>query len=79
MHVVVSGGTGFIGAHLVRYLLQREHAVTVVSRNPARVAEQFGERAKSCKLDELPESFDAVLNFAGATLDRRWNRAYKTG
>jgi hypothetical protein len=77
MHVVVSGGTGFIGAHIVRYLLQREHAVTVVSRNPAKVDELFGGRANGCKLEELPDGFDAVVNLAGATLDRRWNKAYK--
>ncbi|MCA8914424.1 MAG: TIGR01777 family oxidoreductase [Planctomycetes bacterium] len=77
MHVVISGGTGFIGAHVVRYLLQREHAVTVISRNPAKAAAQFGGKAQSCLLEELPESFDAVVNLAGATLDRRWNKAYK--
>ncbi|MCB9893920.1 MAG: TIGR01777 family protein [Planctomycetes bacterium] len=77
MHVVVSGGTGFIGAHIVRYLLQREHTVTVVSRNPSKASAQFGGKAQACELEKLPDSFDAVINLAGATLDRRWNKAYK--
>lgn len=35
-HVVVLGGTGFVGRHLVARLLQRGHRVTVLSRGPER-------------------------------------------
>lgn len=38
MNVVVAGGTGFIGRHVVRALLDAGHAVTVMTRYPAGVA-----------------------------------------
>lgn len=77
MHVVVSGGTGFIGKPLVEHLAGREHSVTVVSRDPAKVGKLFGGDVAGCALDALPDSFDAVINLAGASLDQRWTKAYK--
>lgn len=37
MNVVVAGGTGFIGRHVVRALIEAGHRVSVMSRNPASV------------------------------------------
>lgn len=34
MKVLVTGGTGFVGSHLVRRLLSRRHDVTTLDRNP---------------------------------------------
>ena len=34
MHVLVTGGTGFIGTALVQQLLATGHSVTVLSRKP---------------------------------------------
>jgi NADH dehydrogenase len=36
--LVVAGGTGFLGRHIVRSLLEAGHDVTVLSRNPSRVS-----------------------------------------
>jgi nucleoside-diphosphate-sugar epimerase len=33
MHILVTGGTGFLGQHLVRTLLDRQHSVSMVGRN----------------------------------------------
>jgi uncharacterized protein len=60
MDVVVSGGTGFVGSHLVPALRARGDVVTVLARGdvaPARKA-------------------DAVVNLSGAgVLDERWSPA----
>jgi uncharacterized protein len=77
MHVLVSGGTGFVGTRLVNHLLGAGHKVTVASRSPARVADQFGGRAAGCDYDNLPAAFDGVINLAGASLDKRWTQARK--
>lgn len=37
MKVVVAGGTGFLGRHIVRHLLDAGHRVTVLGRSPAKV------------------------------------------
>ena len=37
MKVLVTGGTGFVGSHSVRALLDEGHAVRLLVRNPARV------------------------------------------
>lgn len=38
MNVVVAGGTGFIGRHVAKALIDGGHRVTVMSRNPGSVA-----------------------------------------
>lgn len=77
MHVVVSGGTGFIGKHLVKHLLGRGHSVSVISRSPQQVAGLFDGKAAGCTLETLPAKFEGVINLAGATLDKRWTAARK--
>ena len=47
MHIVVAGGGGFIGGHLVSALLAEGHRVTAVDRKP---------------LDEWQQVFDAAEN-----------------
>jgi hypothetical protein len=36
MNVLMIGGTGFLGSHIVDKLIDRDHRVTVISRNPDR-------------------------------------------
>jgi dihydroflavonol-4-reductase len=51
MKVLVTGGTGFVGAHCVSALIAEGHDVAVLARDPARVAgalEPLGVRAGRC-------------------------------
>lgn len=43
MHVLVVGGTGFIGYHIVQELLAQHHKVTVLSRNPEKAKKTFAD------------------------------------
>jgi hypothetical protein len=75
MHVLVTGGTGFIGRLLCARLQEAGHAVSVLTRDPAR-AQVPGARLVVAL--EQAEGVDAVVNLAGASLfDRRWTDAYK--
>jgi UDP-glucose 4-epimerase len=79
MHVLVTGGAGFIGAHSARALLGRKHRVTVVDDLSHGRREAVSEGADLVVLDiRTPEvvslfdsrRFDAVLHLA-AQMDVR--------
>ncbi|PPE75254.1 TIGR01777 family protein [Solimonas fluminis] len=72
MHVLVTGGTGFIGKALCEALLEREYEVTVLTRNGGKARElPFGTRI-AMKMDGIG-GFDAVVNLAGESLaEHRW-------
>ena len=75
MHVLMTGGTGLIGAATVTALKERDATVTVLTRRPPADAPCV-EYITSLSQCEGP--VDAVINLAGAGLaDRRWSRAYK--
>lgn len=77
MHVLITGGTGFIGRELCQQLFQAGHTVTVLTRaitatKPARP----GVRLITALQDA--QDVDAVINLAGEPLaESRWNAASK--
>ena len=79
--VLVAGGTGFIGRALVERLLDAGHAVTVLTRDPARAAGPLGGRVACVRsADALAPgaAFDAVVNLAGApVVGPRWTERRK--
>lgn len=63
MRIVVAGGTGFVGRHLARALLDAGHEVAVLGRDPSKVAripELHGARALRGDVTD-PASLDAPL------------------
>ncbi|MDQ7054261.1 MAG: TIGR01777 family oxidoreductase [candidate division KSB1 bacterium] len=85
MNVLIAGGSGFIGRHLVSHLLAERHRVGVLSRSPdAHRSSLPGElewlswpvRAEGDWLNRLPE-FDAIINLAGDNLGSGWWTAAK--
>lgn len=70
MKIAISGATGFVGRHLTAYLLKKGHEVVPLGR--ADFAEEVRDR-----LAYLVAECDAVINLAGAPIDRRWSRKYK--
>lgn len=77
MHVVITGGTGLIGSHLVEALRDRGDEVTIVSREPSG-PDQVGWSPKDPGSLTLPEPTDAIVHLAGAPIvARRWTQAYK--
>lgn len=73
MKVLVTGGTGFVGTHLVNALLRRGHAVAVLARHPDRARSRYNRPVERVRGDVLdPASLapalagrDAVVHLVG--------------
>jgi uncharacterized protein (TIGR01777 family) len=72
MKVIVAGGSGFIGRHLVRSLAADGHEVRIVTRRPdPRDSSSLGW---NCVPEEV-DGADAVVNLAGESVGGlRWTR-----
>lgn len=77
MHVVISGGTGFVGRTLVPRLIMSGHQVSVISRDAEKVRRMFEGKAVGVTVQTLPGRFDAAINLAGETVALRWTAKRK--
>lgn len=80
-NILVTGGTGFIGGHLCRFLCTHGYRITVWSRNPEQhLASAFEGVQFVSALDELDLDVNwyGVINLAGEPLSAgRWNAVRK--
>lgn len=79
--VIISGATGFIGRHLVERFLTQGQDVTILTRNPARAFDLFGEKVEVLKVDmrqrfQLPEG-ELLINLAGAIKARNYREFWE--
>lgn len=76
MKILVTGGTGLIGRHLIPRLQTLGHELTVVTRSPEKARQTLGSGIDIWKgLTEHQDlnGFDAVINLAGEPIaDKRW-------
>ena len=82
MNVLVTGGTGFIGSHLVERLLQRKFKVYALVRDPLNLKWLTGTKASLLTGDLLhfppfPEDFDYIFHLAGLTKSYRVENFYQ--
>lgn len=79
MHVLITGGTGFIGHQLAAGLLQDGHAVTVLTREITSAGNRLPAGARAIRDLGRAGAVDAVVNLAGANLGAsRWSPVAKT-
>ena len=77
MNILVTGGAGFIGSHLVRHLLAKGENVTALDNLSTGLAENLPPEAKLVEMDILDEdlpkvvaagAFDAIVHLAAQTM-----------
>ncbi len=82
MEIFITGGTGFIGWHLAKSLMDKGHHLTIVSRSPEKYKIYESERrtfaAWQSDLSSLISKSDVVINLAGENLfEKRWTEQVK--
>ena len=78
MKVLVTGGTGFVGTHLVNRLLHRGHAVAVLARDSRKTRNRYNRPVETVPGDVLDPSTlvpatagrDAVVHLVGIISER---------
>ena len=68
MKILLTGGTGLIGRHLIARLQALHHDITVVSRSPEKARQVLGAGVdiwKNLAEQQNLDGFDAVINLAG--------------
>ncbi|STV87490.1 cell division inhibitor [Klebsiella michiganensis] len=82
MNVLLTGGTGLIGRHLIPRLLELGHHVTVSTRSPEKAKSRLDSRVTLWRDFEHQANLngiDAVINLAGEPIaDKRWTAEQKT-
>jgi hypothetical protein len=77
-HVVVAGGSGLVGRHLVAVLVAAGTRVTVLSRSPGTALPSGAEARGWDALPGVLEGADAVINLCGEGIaGGRWTAARK--
>lgn len=80
MHVLVTGGTGFVGRRLTARLRARGNDVTVITREPGQ---GLGNGVASASWETVTDDsnllgrVDSIVNLAGEPVAQRWTDAAK--
>ena len=86
MRVFLTGGTGLIGAHLIRRLTDRHDEILLLSRRPADARGRLGPVGQIIEGDPVQpgpwmdaiDGCDAVIHLAGENIfNRRWSKEFK--
>jgi len=69
MKIVITGGTGFLGRHLITYLGALGHEIVLIQRSDLKEG--------SDRISKLIKTSDVLINLAGSPVIKRWNSTNK--
>lgn len=76
MHILITGGTGFVGSSLTNFLLGKGYRITILTHKKNITI--GGVKAIS-NINEIKsnEKIDGIINLAGAAISKNWSDNYK--
>lgn len=82
MKILIAGGTGFVGQHLIPALLKEHHQITVVGRDSKKIQAIFNQTVTALPWEQLntqsPDDYAAVINLTGENIGaHRWTEKVK--
>ncbi|MBW1930051.1 MAG: TIGR01777 family oxidoreductase [Deltaproteobacteria bacterium] len=84
MKIFITGGTGFVGSTLARYLFNQGHEVTVLTRSAAKarhmpdgIAVVEGDPVVQGPWQKRVAEHEVVINLAGRSIFTRWTKKAK--
>ena len=84
MKILITGGSGFVGSNLSKYLLSKGHKITAIGRSDHQSDVQHesyqyisADTTQPGKWQNELEAQDAVVNLTGTTIFKRWTASYK--
>lgn len=84
MNVLITGASGFVGSHLIRFLLERGWRVTGLGtsrQSPLSRDDRFSWISADTTIpgewQAAVPGADVIVNLAGRTIFKRWSKAYK--
>jgi uncharacterized protein (TIGR01777 family) len=82
VHILIAGGSGFLGSYLIKKCSSHGDQITLLTRNPTKIDAQPSMKVvywdgKTVKLPPLEKPVDVVINLCGLSIARRWSAQAK--
>lgn len=78
MNILITGGSGVVGAALVKKLQRRNHTVRILTRSKSDKENEFYWNINEKIIDDNAfENLDCIIHLAGANISERWSDDYK--
>ena len=76
MNILITGGTGFIGSTITKFVLQQNNYITILSRGRSKVLKPV-RVIESINQINTNEKINIIINLAGSSINKKWNKTYK--